>query len=158
MALVRWLCSFRWPTCARSDANKPNCASAQESTVGVCSGFQDWTLWLLRCNALQVLHWDEDTREAPEQFCRFFISAWRPLTVQVWEIALQLRPRAVSYTMVYWLCMLCQDCSPFRPGTVFMSTQWRTWSVADHDWSPTLPYGTVLATATELLPARGAAQ
>ena len=76
-------------------------------------------------------------------------SAWRPLTVHVWEIALQWRPQAVSYTMFYWLCMLCQDCSPFRPGTVFMSTQWRTWLVADHDWSPTLPYLTVLATATD---------
>ena len=30
--------------------------------------------------------------------------------------------------------------------------------VADHDWSPTLPYVTVLATATELLPAGGAVQ
>ena len=66
-------------------------------------------------------------------------SAWRPLTVHVWEIALQLRPQAVSYTMFYWLCMLWQDCSPFRPGTVFMSTQWRTWLVADHDWSNPLP-------------------
>ena len=79
-------------------------------------------------------------------------SAWRPLTVHVWEIALQL------HIVFYWLCILCQDCSPFRPGTVFMSTQWRTWLVADHDWSPTLPYVTVLATATELLPAGGAAQ
>ena len=69
--------------------------------------------------------------------------------MHVWEIALQWRPQAVSYTIFYWLCMLCQDCSPFRPGTVFMSTQWRTWLVADHDWSPTLPYFTVLATATD---------
>ena len=35
---------------------------------GVCSGFHSWTPWLRRCNALQVLYWDEDTREAPEQF------------------------------------------------------------------------------------------
>ena len=39
---------------------------------GVCSGFFSWTPWLRRCNALQVLYWDEDTREAPEQFCRLF--------------------------------------------------------------------------------------
>ena len=127
---------------------------------GVCSGFHSWTPWLRRCNALQVLYWDEDTREAPEQFCSSagYFPTWRPVTVHVWAIALQLRPQAGSYTMFCWLCMLWQDCSPLRPGTVFMSTQWRTWLVADHDWSPTLLYVTVLDTATELLPAGGAVQ
>ena len=58
----------------------------------------------------------------------------------------------VHDTMFCWLCMLWQDCSPLRPGAVFISTQWWTWWVADFDWSPTLPYVTVLvlATATDL--------
>ena len=46
---------------------------------GECSVF--WISWLilvflLCCNALQVLCGDEDTLGAPEQFCRYF-SVWR---------------------------------------------------------------------------------
>ena len=111
----------------------------------VCSGFQDWTCWLLRCNALQVLYWDEDTREAPEQFCRYFFSL-AP------SDSARLRPQAVSYTVFYWLCMLCQDCSPFRLA------RYSCLPSDELGWSPTLPYVIVLATATELLPAGRAAQ
>ena len=66
-------------------------------------------------------------------------SAWHPLTVHVWEIALQLRPQAVSYTMFYWLHVVT---------VLFSLSTWHgTWLVADHDWSPTLPYVTVLGAA-----------
>ena len=32
--------------------------------------------WLRRCNALQVWYWDEDAREAPEQFCFSLGALW----------------------------------------------------------------------------------
>ena len=101
--------------------------------------FSDWMVtswptrwvslfWIPRLTLFVALYWDEDTREVPEQFCRYF-SAWRPMTVHVWEIALQLQPQAVSCTMFCWLYVVPGMFS-FRPGTVFMSIQRRTWWVA----------------------------
>ena len=84
-----------------------------------------------------------------------YFPTWCAVTMHVWEFSFQLRPQAGQWHNVCSLCMLWQDFSPLQPGTVFMSAQWWTWWVTDFGWSPTLPYVTVLATATQLLPRKG---
>ena len=114
-----------------------------------------WTPWLRRCNALQVWYWDEDAREAPEQFCRIF-SNLAPCDYARLRICFPVAAAGRSWHNV--LLTLHVATGFFSPSTWYgiMSAQWWTWWVTDFGWSPTLPYVTVLATATELLPVRGA--
>ena len=55
-----------------------------------------WIPWLRRCNALQVWYWDEDAREAPEQFCRIF-SNWAPCNYARLKICLPIAATGWSW-------------------------------------------------------------
>ena len=82
---------------------------------GLHSGFQADPLFLLCCNALQVLCWDEDTLGAPEQFCRYF-SVWRRRDNAYFDDeSIAAASMSIGTTTRCWLCLIV-------PGTVFFLT------------------------------------
>ena len=106
-----------------------------------------WTPWLRRCNALQVWYWDEEAREAPEQFCRIFPN-WAPCNYA--------RSNRLVMPQRFADSAFCDRIvSPLTWYIIHGCPVW-IWCVTDVGWSPTVPYVTVPDTATELLPGRGA--
>ena len=95
---------------------------------GLYSGSQADPWFLLCCNALQVLCGDEDTLEAPEQFCRYF-SVWRRrgnaflFEIETWPAA----SISIGTTTGCWPRLIVPERSSFCSlGTVVISTRRHT--------------------------------
>ena len=94
------------------------------------------SVFLLCCNALQVLCWDEDTLGAPEQFCRYF-SVWRRRDNAYFDDE-SIAAASISTTTRCWLCLIV-------PGTVCFLTwhgshihpETHKFLVAGYGWSLT---------------------